>query len=65
MRKINTTIWALLSVMIAIASSCKDGEDVNDTSEYKYYLEIQSQVRLHLSKNTEDENEIDNQLFDR
>ncbi len=65
MRKINTTIWALLSVMIAIASSCKDGEDVNDTSEYKYYLEIQSQVRLHLSENAEDENGMVNPLFDR
>ena len=57
--------FLLIAAMLVAMSSCKDSEDVNDTSEYKYYLEIQSQVRLHLSENAEDENGMVNPLFDR
>ncbi len=45
MRKINTTIWALLSVMIVLFSSCVSEEPEGD---YSYYLDIQSQVPLNL-----------------
>lgn len=45
----------LIAVLMLIASSCKDSEDVFDTGDYKYYLTIQSQIRLHLADNAEDE----------
>ena len=44
----------ILAVML-MASSCKNSEDVIDTGEYKYYLEIQTEVRLHIADNAEDE----------
>ena len=47
-------LW-LIAVVMLVASSCKDSEDVNGTGEYKYYLEIQSEVRLHIADNAEDE----------
>lgn len=45
MRKINTTIWAFLSVMIVLFSSCVSEEPEGVDS---YYLDIQSQVPLNL-----------------
>ncbi len=48
-------MFLLLLVTIVIVLSCGDKEDVYDTGEYKYYLEIQTEVRLHLSDNAEDE----------
>ena len=53
MRKINTTIWALLSVMIVLFSSCVSEEPEGD---YSYYLDIQSQVPLNLHE-TQDNNQ--------
>ena len=32
-----------------IASSCKDSDDVKSGDDYYYYLDIQTEVRLHLS----------------
>ena len=54
MSKFKNILW-LIAVVALIAPSCKDGEDVYDTGDYKYYLTIQSQVRLHLADNAEDE----------
>ncbi len=54
MNTIKRFLW-LFTVVMLIASSCKDSEEVYDTDEFKYYLEIQTQVRLHLADNAEDE----------
>ena len=49
-------LWLIAGLLMVIAVSCKESEDVRDTSGYYYYLSIQSQVRLHLSEDAEDEN---------
>ena len=54
MNAIKNFIWLVAILMVAM-SSCKDKEEVYDTGEYKYYLEIQTEVRLHFSDNAEDE----------
>ena len=54
MKTLKRLIW-LVALMVIFLPSCKDGEEVYDTGNYKYYLTIQSQVRLHLSDNAEDE----------
>ena len=38
-----------------IASSCKDSEDVSGGDDYYYYLDIQTEVRLHLSDAADEE----------
>lgn len=38
-----------------IASSCKDSEDVSGCDDYYYYLDIQTEVRLHLSDAADEE----------
>lgn len=50
----NKLIW-LVALAMAVLPSCKDSEEIYDTCDYKYYLTIQSQVRLHLADNAEDE----------
>ena len=54
MKTIKVFIW-LIAVLLVALFSCKDSEEVYDTGDYKYYLTIQSQVRLHLADNAEDE----------
>ena len=54
MKTLNKAFW-LVTLVVLVLFSCKDNEEVYDTGEYKYYLEIQSEVRLHLSDNAEDE----------
>ena len=39
----------IMAVVMLIASSCKDSEDVKSGDDYYYYLDIQTEVRLHLS----------------
>ena len=48
-------VFLLLLVAVAIVSSCGDKEEVYDTDDYYYYLDIETEVRLHLSDNAEDE----------
>ena len=57
MRNLMTTfkMFLLLLVTVVTVASCSDKEEVYDTDEFKYYLEIQTEVRLHLSDNAEDE----------
>ena len=38
-----------------IGSSCKDSEDVSGGDDYYYYLDIQTEVRLHLSDAADEE----------
>ena len=64
MNTINKFIW-LIAIVMVFMSSCQDKEDVYDTGEYRYYLTIQTQVRLHLSDNAEDEDGMVNTEFDR
>ena len=44
-----TRVFWLIAVVMLIASSCKDSEDVNGGDDYYYYLNIQSEVRLNLT----------------
>ena len=46
-----TTFKMLLLLMatVVIVSSCGDKEDVYDSDDYFYYLDIQSEVRLYLN----------------
>ena len=47
----------LVAIVMLVASSCKDGEDVlGSGDDYYYYLDIQSEVKLNLSEKTENEN---------
>ena len=47
-------MW-LIAIMMVVLPSCKDNEDVYGSGDYYYYLEIQTELRLHLSENAEDE----------
>lgn len=66
MKKIyKSFVWLIAAIVMAAMPSCEKKEEVYDTSEYKYYLTIQSQVRLHLSDNAEDEKGMVSPVFDR
>ena len=54
MNTIKKLVW-LVAIALLVAPSCKDSEDEKLVGDYKYYLTIQSQVRLHLADNAEDE----------
>ena len=45
----------IMAVVMLIASSCKDSEDVSGSDDYYYYLDIQTEVRLHLSDAADEE----------
>ena len=63
MNTIKRFIW-LFAIVIFVAPSCKDNEDV-DGSSYNYYLDIQSDVRLHLREAVdEDESGMVNPTLD-
>ena len=47
MNTIKRFLW-LFAIVIIVAPSCKDNEDVHGSSDYTYYLDIQTDVRLHL-----------------
>lgn len=53
--KVCINLFVLLALMAGGLSSCKDKEEIIDTGKYKYYLNIQSEVMLHLADNAEDE----------
>ena len=54
MKAIKKLFWLIALVMLVVPS-CKDNEDVNGTSEYYYYLDIQTDLRLHLSEAADEE----------
>ena len=54
MKQFKTLIW-LIAIVVVFLPSCKGSDDVDDGSDYTYYLNIQSQVMLHLTDNAEDE----------
>ena len=54
MKTIIRVFW-LIAVAIFIAPSCKDNEEVYGSDDYYYYLDIETELRLHLSENAEDE----------
>lgn len=54
MKKYQYFLW-LIAIVMVLLPSCKEDEEIYDTGEYEYYLEIQSEVRLHLADNAEDE----------
>ena len=55
MKTYKKLLW-LVAIVMLVASSCKDGEDVLGSGDYYYYLDIQSEVKLNLSEKTENEN---------
>ena len=55
MKTFKNFFW-LIAVMMVALPSCKDSEDILGNGDYYYYLDIQSEVRLHLADNAEDEN---------
>ena len=58
MNTIKKFIW-LIAIVMVFMSSCQDKDDVYDTGDYKYYLTIQTvntQVRLSMTDDAEDEN---------
>ena len=54
MNTIKNLIW-LFTIMMFLASSCKDSEDVSGSGDYYYYLDIESEVRLTLTEKAEDQ----------
>ena len=62
-----TTFKMLLLLMatVVIVSSCGDKEDVYDSDDYFYYLDIKSEVRLYLNDAAdEDESGMVNPMVD-
>ncbi len=57
--------FLLFAAMLVAISSCKESEDVNTSSDYYYYLDIQTEVRLYLNDAAdEDESGIFNPMVD-
>ena len=54
MKTLKRLIW-LVAIVMVFLPSCKDSEDVKGSDDYYYYLDIETEVRLHLSDNAEDE----------
>ena len=55
----------VLFALMLVLSSCKDGEDVNGNDDYYFYLDIQTDVRLHLREAAdEDDNGVVNPTLD-
>ena len=48
MNTINKLFW-LIAIVVFVASSCKDSEEVT-SSDYYYYLDIETEVRLNLTE---------------
>ena len=63
MKTLNRVFW-LISFMVLITSSCKDGEDINGSDGYYYYLNIQSEVRLNLKEVDESQGTMSNSDYD-
>ena len=63
MNAIKNFIWLVAILMVAMPS-CKDKEDVYDSSDYYYYLDIQSEVRLNLKEVDESQGTMSNSDFD-
>ena len=49
MRTSKFLFWMILPVMVMMVASCGDKEDVYDSDDYFYYLDIKSEVRLYLN----------------
>ena len=47
MNTIKKYLW-LLAIVMLVAPSCGDKEDVAGSDDYSFYLDIQTDVRLHL-----------------
>lgn len=65
MIKISRIQLLFFALLMILGASCKDNEDVNSIDEYRYYLNIQSEVMLHLSDNAEDESGMVSPEVDR
>ena len=63
MNAIKNFIW-LIAILMIVITSCKDKEDVYDSSDYYYYLDIQSEVRLNLKEVDESQGTMSNSDFD-
>ncbi len=64
MMKTNKKYMWLIAVVVLMASSCKDSEDVNGSDDYYYYLDIQSEVRLNLKEVDESQGTMSNSDYD-
>ena len=62
--KTNKKYMWLIAVVVLMASSCKDSEDVNGSDDYYYYLDIQSEVRLNLKEVDESQGTMSNSDYD-
>ena len=59
-----TFVVLLIAVVMLMASSCKDSEDVNGRDDYYYYLDIQSEVRLNFKEEDENQGTMSNSDYD-
>ena len=65
MRTSKFLFWMILPVMVMMVASCGDKEDVYDSDDYFYYLDIKSEVRLYLNDAAdEDESGMVNPMVD-
>ena len=63
MDTIKKLMWLVAIALLAV-SSCKDNEDEEIIGDYKYYLTIQSQVRLNLKEEDESQGTMSNSDYD-
>ncbi len=54
----------LIAVVMLIAFSCKNSEDVNGSDDYYYYLDIQSEVRLNFKEADENQGTMTDSDYD-
>ena len=57
-------MFLLLIVTVVMVTSCGDKEDVADSSDYYYYLDIQSEVRLNLKEADESQGTMSDKDYD-
>ena len=65
MKKIyKSFVWLIAAIVMAAMPSCGDKEDVAGSSDYYYYLDIQSEVRLNLKEEDESQGTMSNKDYD-
>ena len=66
MRNLMTMLkmFLLLLVTVVVVASCGDKDDVYHSGDYYYYLDIQSEVRLNLKEEDEEQGTMSNSEYD-
>jgi len=61
---VHKTYLLLLLISLVMVTSCGDKEEVTDSSDYYYYLDIQSEVRLNFKEADEEQGTMSEKDYD-